>query len=88
MEHKYIYAGKLSKVTDASSVSGVLIKSFGGGFAFRVYDNKNNFIDYDICHDDLSITINSNELASFYSHNDKHILDHSPEVLGLKKVEK
>jgi len=87
MKESYIYAGKPSSVKDASSVSGVLIKLFGGGFAFRVYDGKKNFVDYDICHDDLSITINADELASFYSHEDQHVLDHSPNVLGLKKIE-
>jgi len=86
MKDSYIYAGKPSRVKDASSVSGVLTKLFGGGFAFRVYDEKNNFVDYEICHDDLSITINADELASFYSHKDQHVLDHSPKVLGLKKV--
>jgi len=86
MEQDYIYSGEVSKVKSAAGVSGVLIKLFGGGFAFRVYDENHDFIDYTINHDDLSITIDPDELASFYTAGDNHSLDHSPEVLGLDKV--
>jgi len=88
LREKYSYAGKPSKVKNAASVSGVLIKLFGGGFAFRVYNDKHDFVDYEINHDDLSITIDSDALASFYSYKDQHSLDHSPEVLGLSVIEK
>jgi hypothetical protein len=86
MVEEIIYSGKVSKVRSAAGVSGVLIKLFNGGYAFRVYDENHNFIDYNIKHDDLSITIESDELASFYTAGDNHYLDHSPEVLGLDKV--
>ena len=83
---KYIYAGKISTVSDASGVSGMLIK-LGNGFAFRRYQDDGSFTDYNLNHDDLPITIDKEALASFYSQGDNHALDHSPGVLGLKKVE-
>jgi hypothetical protein len=86
MSKKYIYAGRVFDVTPAGGVNGVLIRS-GSAFLFRVYRNDGTFKDYEICHDDLSVTIDSDELASFYSDGEHHILDHSPEVFGLKKVD-
>jgi len=49
----------------------------GGIIFFRVYQNDGEFTDYDISHDELSITIDTDAMASF-------ALDHSPSVLGLK----
>jgi hypothetical protein len=83
MSKKYIYGGKASNVTPAGGVKGVLIKS-GSEFLFRVYLKDGTFTDYKICHDDLSVTIDSDELASFYSDGEHHTLDHSPNVFGLK----
>jgi len=85
MTVKYTYAGKVSAVKNAEGVSGVLIKLFGGGYAFRVYHNNGEFTDYDLRHDDLSVTIDSDALASFYSNDEHHVLDHSPKVLGLNE---
>ena len=85
MTEKYIYGGKPSDVKDASGVSGVIIKLYGGGFAFRVYHDDCSFTDYVINHDDLSVTIDKDALASFYTHGEYASLDHSPEVFGLKK---
>ena len=70
----------------AAGISGVLIKDAEGGFVFRVYHEDGTFTDYEIRHDDLSITIDADGLASFYQIGDRFILDHSPQVLGLKKV--
>ena len=87
MTDKYIYGKKASDVSCADGVSGVLIKSFGGGFVFRRYFDDSTFIDYQVNHDDLSVTIDSDALAAFYSSGEYHSLDHSPEVFGLKRVE-
>ncbi|VAW72366.1 hypothetical protein MNBD_GAMMA12-1752 [hydrothermal vent metagenome] len=75
-------------MTAADTVSGILIKLFGGGYAFRVYHDKKKerFTDYELRHDDLSVTIDSDALASFYSAGENHVLDHSPNVLGLKEI--
>jgi hypothetical protein len=86
MSKKYIYGGKESEVSDASGVSGVLIKNYGGGFSFRVYKSDHDFIDYQIYHDDLPVTISPDALASFYSNDEGQVLDHSPNVFGLRKV--
>lgn len=37
-------------------------------------------------HDDLSATIDADELAAFYRAGEHDILDHGPEVLGLKEI--
>ncbi len=87
MNTKYIYAGKVSEVKNAEGVSGMLIKVFGGGYLFRVYHSTDEFTDYRLRHDDLSITIDLDALASFYSIDSGHVLDHSPQVLGLNKAE-
>lgn len=86
MSDKYIYAGKASEVKSAAGVSGMLIKLFGGGYAFRVYQSNGEFTDYDLNHDDLAVTIDSDALASFYSSGENHSLDHSPGVFGLDKA--
>lgn len=87
MTDKYIYRGEECRIKDASGVSGVLIKTINGEYVFRVYDSEGEFIDYNICHDDLSVTIDANSLASFYTKGDNNILDHSPQVFNLKEVE-
>ncbi|MEX2281204.1 MAG: hypothetical protein WEE89_01825 [Gemmatimonadota bacterium] len=42
--------------------------------------------DYDIRHDDLPVTIDADALAAFYTVGERTILDHSPEVLGLREI--
>nr|WP_141657384.1 hypothetical protein [Thiocapsa sp. KS1] len=85
MFKKYIYGGRVSDVASAGGVQGFLIRS-GTELLFRVYRDDGSFTDYDIYHDDLSITIDSDALASFYSDGENHILDHSPDVFGLEKA--
>ncbi len=80
-----IYGDKSTKTENAANISGVLIRSIGG-YKFRVYGENSSFVDYEIKHDDLSITIDQDALASFYKvDEDTAILDHSPSVLGLSK---
>lgn len=52
---------------------------------FRVYRDSHEFTDYEIRHDELAVTIDPDELATFYRIDGRDALDHSPEVLGLKR---
>ncbi len=80
---KYIYGGKVSEVTSAAGVKGILIRR-GSEFSFRVNNDDGTFTDYEIHHDDLSVTIDTDELAAFYTDGEYFSLDHSPSVFGLK----
>jgi len=82
-----MYAGKPSSAQNASGVSGVLIRSLNGRYFFPIYDNNHESTDYELRHDDLNITIDSNCLASFYTCDNNHSPDHSPEVPGLTKAD-
>lgn len=53
-----------------------------GSYVFRVYQPDKTFIDYDIHHCDLCVTINDSD-AYFYSDQARDRLDHAPETLGL-----
>ncbi len=83
MGDKFIYAGKEAEVASAEEVKGILIRS-GSNYFFRVYQNDGEFTDYDVSHDELSITIDTDAMASFYTDGESFVLDHSPSVLGLK----
>ena len=78
-------SGKVVQVTDASGVDGVIIRSESSYF-FRVYDQDHGFTDYALHHDDLSVSIKEEAMASFYSDGEKCWLDHSPSILGLKEL--
>lgn len=82
---KYTYGGRPCSVSDAAGVTGVLIRS-GGSVLLRVYEAGDQFTDYDILHDDLAVTIGNDAMASFYSDGDRSAIDHSPAVLGLRKI--
>jgi hypothetical protein len=47
-----------------------------------VYDAEHNFVDYDLHHSDLCVTIDDTD-AYFYHQDDQDILDHAPMTLGL-----
>lgn len=83
----YLYGGKPAATRTAAGAKGVLLRTLDGAMAFRVYHDRERFTDYEIRHDDLSVTIDADALASFYKVGERDILDHSPLVLGLKKVE-
>ncbi|HID28754.1 MAG TPA: hypothetical protein EYP19_01980 [Desulfobacterales bacterium] len=85
MSEKYIYEGRSVDAISAAGVKGILIRS-GSEYFLRVYGDGSTFIDYEIRHDDLSVTIDSDELAAFYSDGEHHTLDHSPSVFDLKKA--
>ena len=83
---RYIYGKHVAEVTDANGVQGFLLRSIDGSFFFRVYSENKDFIDYEILHNDLEVTITPDALAAFYKFKDRMILDHSPQVLGLAKA--
>ncbi len=87
MTKKYLYGGRPAKVSDASGIEGMLLRTFDGSYFFRVYHEDGEFTDYDLRHDDLSVTITLDSLAAFYELEEVNILDHSPQVLGLQEVE-
>jgi hypothetical protein len=52
---------------------------------FRVYNPSGEFVDYDIAHSDLCVTITDPD-ACFYRHGDRDVLDHAPATLGIEHV--
>ena len=86
MKNKYLYGNVSAEVDSAAGVQGMIIRTFDGSFMFRVYRDPEHFTDYEIRHDDLSVTIDADALAAFYKIGEHNILDHSPRVLGLKKI--
>ncbi|SOB77411.1 hypothetical protein SAMN04488490_3220 [Marinobacter sp. LV10R510-11A] len=81
----YKYGDGEAEEENASGVSGVLCSGAAGSYFFRVYHSDTSFTDYDLRHDDLSVTISPDALASFYKVQGHNVLDHSPEVLGLEQ---
>lgn len=74
------------KIKSANGVSGCLIYVHGAKketYMFRVYEADGTFIDYNIRHCDLSITIDDED-AAFYTDESTGMatLDHAPETLG------
>lgn len=82
----FLYGVLPAEVRSAAGVKGVLIRTAGAATAFRVYDDQGCFTDYELRHNDLSVTIDADELAALYKVGERDILDHSPQVLGLKQV--
>lgn len=83
---KRIYYGSTTAVeTPAAGVTGLLCRGADGSYFFRVKGNDDEFEDYFIKHDDITMTISASDLASFYKFpNGDGVLDHSSSVLGLK----
>jgi len=69
------------KTQSANGVTGHLIQIFTGQTVFRVYDDNQNFVDYDLQHMYLTVTI-TDEDAYFYHDEYNDRLDHSPTTLG------
>jgi hypothetical protein len=87
MSEKYLYGGRPAEAQPAAGVKGVLIRTLDGVMMFRVYHDRERFTDYEIRHDDLAVTIDADALAAFYKVGERDILDHAPQVLGLRKIE-
>ena len=77
--------GKILKEQKAAGAKGILIRSPVEGkitYYLRVY-NADAFEDYALRHNDLAVTINADDEASFYENEQgEKFLDHSPETLG------
>lgn len=74
-------------IKSANGVTGHLISCMDNTYMFRVYDytvEPATFIDYNLRHSDLIVTINDRD-AAFYSKCNSHVLDHSPDTLGIKE---
>lgn len=69
------------KPKSANGVQGHLLTLTDGTMVFRVYDADHNFVDYDLKHSDLTVTI-TDEDAFFYRDEYTDALDHAPETLG------
>jgi hypothetical protein len=67
----------------ANGVRGHLLNLIDGTVVFRVYDAEHNFVDYDIHHNDLCVTITDPD-AYFYRRDEQDILDHAPITLGIE----
>lgn len=81
------YGGVSATTWPADGASGVLCRSaVDGPYFFRVYRPDGSFVDFDMRHDDLAVTIAPSAMASFYERGTARILDHSPAVLGLQPV--
>ena len=83
---EYATGGLLAKAKSAAGVKGVLIRTPDNVMVLRVYHDLNRFTDYEIKHDDLSVTIDADALAVFYKVEGQDVLDHSPGVLGSKTL--
>jgi hypothetical protein len=70
--------------TPATGVTGHLLDNFDGTYCFRVYGKNHTFIDYDLRHCDLTVTIVDKD-ATFYSIDGVNKLDHNPETLGIEE---
>jgi hypothetical protein len=80
--------GRILTEKNAAGVSGMLCRSIDGQYFFRIYHGGGAFDDYDLLHDDISVTIATDELASFYEdENGGKFLDHSSNVFGWEKIE-
>ena len=67
----------------AQGAKGHLIYTVDGKYMFRVYAEDFTFVDYELLHSDLLITINDED-ATLYSDEFGNGLDHNPETLGIE----
>jgi hypothetical protein len=83
MQH-VVYGNQIATETPAGGVTGVLCRSLDSKYFFRIYHEDKTFTDYDLRHDDMTIAIAADELASFYQlESGQRVIDHSSDVLGL-----
>jgi hypothetical protein len=67
----------------AKGTTGCLIYSHARReYFFRVYDTDGNFVDYDLLHCDLQVTVDDAD-AYFYQDSRCAVLDHAPATLGI-----
>ena len=73
----------MTTAKSATGAEGCLIRGHDGEYYFRVYNANHDFVDYDLMHSDLSITITDPD-AFFYNDEFPARLDHAPATLGLE----
>ena len=82
--------GRILKEQIAAGAKGILIRSLVEGkvtYYFRAY-NADGFEDYLLRHNDLAVTIDADDEASFYENEQgEKVLDHSPETLGWEVID-
>lgn len=67
----------------ARGAQGILIRTVTDDIVLRIYNSDGDFVDFDVDHSDLSVTITDDD-AHFYQHdNGRLALDHAPATLGL-----
>jgi hypothetical protein len=93
MNDKYRYGGPPADVKSAAGIKGVILRTGDDRMLFRVHHDPERYTDYAIRHDNLSVTIDDDELVAFYKacprasgDGEKYTLDRSPEVLGLERI--
>jgi hypothetical protein len=68
----------------AQGARGVLVRTVTDDVVLPIYNEIGDFVDFDLAHSDLSVTVTDPD-AYFYQHTDgKLVLDHSPEMLRIK----
>jgi hypothetical protein len=72
------------KSKSATGVTGHLLREPDGKYCFRVYGENHSFVDYDLLHCDLIVTIVDKD-AAFYSGSGFERLDHAPATLGIEE---
>ena len=75
---------KIVKVISACNVKGCLL-TYTNNATFRIYDEKHNFVDYDIRHYDPDIKFIDYGVY-FYDDGEKQWIDYCPEALGLEEI--
>jgi hypothetical protein len=79
-----IYGKQNATEIPAGGVTGVLCRSLDSKYFFRIYHADKTFTDYDLRHDDMTITIAADELVSFYRlENGDGVLDRSSDLFGI-----
>ena len=69
-------------IKSANGVRGHLLTLIDNTVVFRVYDAEHNFVDYDLRHSYLTVTIDDED-ACFYRDEFQDKLDHAPATLGI-----
>jgi hypothetical protein len=74
VSERYRYGGALAEAMPAAGSKGVILLSFDGRPVFRVYDDAGRLTDFDLRHEEPSVTIALDDLASFYKIGNDHML--------------
>jgi hypothetical protein len=72
------------KQKPAKGTKGMILYTMNNEYVFRVYKEDHSFIDYDILHCDLDVTIDSDDAVLYEFEDGSNILDHSYTITGNK----